>query len=65
MKKNKDLNWIELNILKIFGKIFDRFDDEDAEARADKSQGVKRINITWIIIWSLIIGFVVYMFNLK
>ena len=62
-KKNKgDLNWFQEWTLSIFDKIYGHFDDEDAEARFNKSRGIKSINISWIII-IVILAIAYFVFN--
>lgn len=66
MKKEKDgsdLGWFQELMLKFFDKIFTHLEKEEIEEENDKIKGVKRINITWIIV--LVVVFLVYKFFIK
>lgn len=60
MAKKKDFNKFEefsfWFLDKTFGKLFSKWEDEDAEKRFNKSRGIKVFNITWIIIALILIA---------
>jgi len=55
-KVKDDFNWFQNLTLSFFDKIYGHFDDEDAEARLNKSRGIKVFNINWIIIALVLIA---------